>query len=395
MGVVFDVHAHCFPPLGERQPGEDMELRLRAHQYHQHTRGAAGTPRRWGVFRIRDNVQLHEALMLGEADGESWMPHVDFRIAPFGRTEFTHEGEDYRIQWLPPTMVDSSSPPDLMIAQMDYVGVNKAIIQHDRVYGRLDDYLADCMKQYPDRFAALAQVDEWIGGQPEQIERVRHQIEDLGFSGLYFATEAFFVTDFSMGLNDRSLEPLWDLVGELGVPVFWYTSSQVRPKLESYLKELRELTIWARNHPHIPAVLTHALDTLQWNPPTDPLHLHSDLIALVQSPNMQMELFLLALTLVGEDAVTSDNVSKLVLSLIDELGVEKLLWGSDMPCCERHLPYIEWLDMIRQADFLTPQQIEAMLGDNLEGAPGVVRPSIAGAGGDDAILGCSGHRPTA
>ena len=140
----------------------------------------------------------------------------------------------------------------------------------------------------------------------------------------------------------------------------------MRPKLESYLKELRELTIWARNHPHIPAVLTHALDTLQWNPPMEPLYLHPDLITLVQSPNMQMELFLLALTLVGEDAVNSDNVSNLVLSLIDEVGVEKLLWGSDMPCCERHLPYIEWLDMIRQADFLTPTQIDAMLGNNLE-----------------------------
>ena len=366
MGIVFDVHAHCFPPLGQRQPGEDMELRLRAHQYHHHTRGGVDTPRRWGVTRVRDNVQIDETLMLGEADGESWMPHVDFRIAPFGRTEFTHGGEDYRIQWLPPTMVDSASPPELMIAQMDYVGVDKALIQHDRLYGQLDDYLADCMKQYPGRFAALAQVDEWIGGQPEQIGRVSHQIEDLGFSGLYFATEAFFVTDFSMSLNDRSLEPLWDLVGGLGVPVFWYVSTQVRPQFENYLKEIGKLITWARNHPHIPCVLTHGLEILRWNPPADRLRIHPDLITLLQSPNMQMEMFLLALTLVEEDGASKDRVSKVVLTLIGELGVEKLMWGSDMPCCERQLPYIQWLDQIRQADFLTPEQKDATLGDNLE-----------------------------
>ena len=358
MGTVFDVHAHIFPSLGELQPGEDadrMARRLRAHQYHQHTRGgpALAGPE-WGVFRIRDNVQVHEALMLGDADGESWMPHMDFRIGAFGRTEFTSGGEDYRIQWLPPTLRDSSVPPDLMIAQMDYAGVDKALIQHDHLYGRLDDYLADCMKQYPGRFAALAQVDEWVGGTPEQVERVRHQIEDLGFSGLYFAAEAFFVTDFSMDLNDRSLEPLWDLVGDLGVPLFWYIGNQVRPPQDSYLKEVGDLTTWLRNHPHIPSALTHGLK--------DPLNPHPDLMTLLQSPNIQMEMFLMSFTLVDDPP----SVSEVVLKLIQELGVERLMWGSDMPCAERHLPYRKWVDTIRDADFITVDQRDAILGGNLE-----------------------------
>ena len=370
MGTVFDVHAHIFPPLGSLQPGEDeaaMARRLRAHQYHQHTRGGPALKGpEWGVFRVRDNVQVHEALMLGDADGESRMPHVDFRIGAFGRTEFTCDGEDYRIQWLPATLTDSSVSPDLMVAQMDYAGVDRALIQRDHLYGSLDDYFAECMAAHPGRFAVLAQVDEWAGGTPEQLERVRRQVEELGFCGLYFATEAFFVTDFSMDLNDRSLEPLWDLVGELDVPVFWYISNQVRPVEESYPREIADLTEWVRNHPHIRCALTHAL--------TDPVDIHPDLMRLLQSPNMHMELFMMAFTLTGGGLAVSPDASTTVLRLIDELGVEKLLWGSDMPCCERHLPYRRWVDAIRGADFLTTRQRDAILGGNLERL--LARPSV-------------------
>ena len=57
---------------------------------------------------------------------------------------------------------------------MDHAGVDRAVIQHDRLYGRLDDYLSDCVSRYPDRLVVLAQVDEWTGGRPEQVERVRY-----------------------------------------------------------------------------------------------------------------------------------------------------------------------------------------------------------------------------
>ena len=181
-----------------------------------------------------------------------------------------------------------------------------------------------------------------------------------------WASEAFFIEDFDMGLNDRSLEPLWDLVADLHVPVFWYISNQVRPHYESYLREIAELATWADNHPHIPALLTHGLEGIRWNPPTDPLRIPAELIDLLQRPNMHMEMFLLALTLVEPDGLSKESTSKVVLELVRELGVERLMWGSDMPCCERFLPYIRWVDQIREADFLTAGQREAILGANLE-----------------------------
>ncbi|MDP6060890.1 MAG: hypothetical protein QGH33_18425, partial [Pirellulaceae bacterium] len=54
----------------------------------------------WVVRRVT------ESLLLGEKDGISWLPDVDFRIGKYGRVEFTHDGEDYYIQWMSPVLQD-------------------------------------------------------------------------------------------------------------------------------------------------------------------------------------------------------------------------------------------------------------------------------------------------
>jgi len=58
-----------------------------------------------------------------------------------------------------------NAPPELMVAYMNYVGVDVGVLQHDHVYGALDDYLAGVVTAYPDRFLALAQVREWEADQ--------------------------------------------------------------------------------------------------------------------------------------------------------------------------------------------------------------------------------------
>ena len=60
-------------------------------------------------------------------------------------------------------------PPEYTVAQMDYAGVDRAVIQHDRTVGAgyLDDYMADAIRRYPDRLVALAQVEEWRAGEPD------------------------------------------------------------------------------------------------------------------------------------------------------------------------------------------------------------------------------------
>ena len=74
--MLFDAHAHCFPPLGEPGPEEDAERtrwRLAEHQYRVRYH-------RQGIRRTRDNAPMAEPLLAAAADGASWLPEVGFRV---------------------------------------------------------------------------------------------------------------------------------------------------------------------------------------------------------------------------------------------------------------------------------------------------------------------------
>ena len=359
MSIVFDAHSHCFPPLG-RDRGI-MAKRLAEHQYHVRLHPQ-------GIRRRRDNVRVADPLLAGERDGASWLPKVDFRIGKFGRVEFTHGGEDYYIQWMPPTLWDMSCPPEYVVAQMDYVGVDRAVLHHDRIYGRLDDYLSECVRKYPDRFVALAQVDEWVGGRPDQLERLTHQIRELGFSGLYFSTGGFFHTDFKAGVNNPDLEPLWELVGDLGVPIHWYAGTYRTNILEAWKRETVEFRRWPEAHPGIPSVLTHGLDILAINDGrTDRFEVSRDVIDLLRLPGWHMELMFHLLNSDYEFPPYDPRMQSVVRTLVNEVGADRLMWGSDMPACERTVTYKQSMVLFQsQCDFLDTTERTAILGGNLE-----------------------------
>ena len=59
--------------------------------------------------------------MLFRPDDNTWagLTDVDFRVGRFGQLGFTHEGEDYYVQYLPVGMQELVCPPELMLAQMN------------------------------------------------------------------------------------------------------------------------------------------------------------------------------------------------------------------------------------------------------------------------------------
>ena len=360
MTAVFDAHAHCFPPLSEDTG--DMAARLAETQHHIRFAGATD------IRRTRDDAPVGEPVLVGDGDGISWLPDVNFRIGRYGRVEFTHNGEDYYYQLFTPSLWDNSCPADYMIVQMDYAGVDRALLQSDRMYGRLDDYLADCIRRYPDRLVALAQVDEWRGGSPEQVERVRRQIEEYGFSGLYFGTSGFFHCDFEFGVNDPGLEPLWELIGELGVPIHWSSASKRSPQMEVYLSEIEDFDRWAKAHPDIPSVLTHGLENLRIdvNAPNR-YHVPPQILRLLNNPGWSIELMLHKMSFDDEFPPYTPGIKEVVRTLVSELGAEKLVWGSDMPSCEEVVTYKQSMILFKtRCDFLTRDERDGILGGNLE-----------------------------
>ena len=361
MSTIFDAHSHVFPSMlrGEVFDGTC----LRELQYHVRFPGPGG------YRRVRDNEPLLEPIMVGEGDGDiSSLPDLDFRIGWYGRVLITYEGEDYYFQHGPPSYADLSSPPEQVVAQMDFAGIDRAVIQHDRLYGRLDDYLADAVRKYPDRLVVLGMVDEWRGGEPGELERLKRQVKDLGFSGLYFSTGGFCHNDFAFGINDDILEPLWELVAELGIPIHWFAANRKQPRLERYLGEIAEFARWGRAHSHIPSVLTHGLENLRIDiDRPDRFQVPEQILDLISLPNWHIELMIHKMLHDIEFAPYHPPASRVIRDLAESVGAHKLMWGSDMPCVERTVTYKPSRILFdTQCDFLTPEQHDAIMGGNLE-----------------------------
>ena len=217
--MIIDAHLHIFPRSGAESGGEDPRVNMRFLQYHM--RGAK-------LRRSSDGAWVDEPRLDFPGDDMRDMPDVDFRMhdCGFGRARVKIEGMEYYLQVHPSDLESNSAPPERMIPLMESVGVDMGVLQHDHIYGALNEYYHDAMRRFPGRFIALAQIREWEADREIQHQRLRRAIVEQGHKGLYFSVEPFALSNYADHLDDAKFEPLWDLVRELEVPVWWYLHSR-------------------------------------------------------------------------------------------------------------------------------------------------------------------------
>jgi len=126
------------------------------------------------------------------------------------------------VQVMPPLFEDSNSTLQMLLANMDVYGINKAVILSNVGYGYNNEYLYDAVNAYPDRFRALALIDV-TGGKPaadELNELVCHK----GFCGLKIETLTCFQCSKNYDLDDIQLEPVWECCNDLKLKVMLHIS---------------------------------------------------------------------------------------------------------------------------------------------------------------------------
>src|SRR5262245_50651532 len=160
--MIVDGHAYCFPPMGEANGFPSVEDHL---LYVQREMADHHQP----VWRLADRAPGDNAMLADPADRTlAGLREVGFRAGGYGRFVWTVNGDLYAKQYLPPYMTDLSHSPETLIAQMDYAGVDWAVLHTDHLMGRLTDHLAACVRRHPERLLALGHLPEWeIERDPE------------------------------------------------------------------------------------------------------------------------------------------------------------------------------------------------------------------------------------
>ena len=361
MAPVVDSHVHIFPYLGGTSGFASAAEHRQFLQLYMATHGEP-------VRRLRDHRQVHEqTLHDGRLDSPSSLRDVDFRVGRFGRLEWTAAsspgggGDDLYLQFFPPSLQAMDSPAEFMLQQMARAGVDRAVLQNARLYGRLNEYFADAARAYPDRFIGLADVDESNAGTDAEIARLCHAIRELGLRGLYYANRALITTSYTRMFDDAAFDPFWAAVRDLGIPVFWEIVGIPDPNNPDHLlREIERLNRWATRWPRIPGVWTHGFA------PELVARMPSPLADLLAREQLMVEI-LYPIHWARTHEYPFPELRPTLESLYQRVGAERLIWGSDMPNVERNCTYRQSLHYVRLlADgWLSGADLDRMLGLNV------------------------------
>ena len=354
--MIVDCHAHVFRNWSEPCGHPSNAIHLKYLQKIV-TRPSSA------VFRLRDGAPADTASLFRAGDN-TWagLNEVAFRVGRYGQLNFTHQGEDYAVQYMPVGMQVIESPPEFMIAQMMVAGVDHCILQAGGGYGAMNDYNAFAQAEHPDRFTGLFWIDETTADRPETLAEVERAQGRLGLAGLYYAQD-HSRQGYGRNLDHPDFGPFWDLIGALKAPVFVELSATPNYDRASYLANLAAFDRLLERMPATRFVLVmgppvgHLAPNGGWDIPAEAL-------ATFRRPNLLIEV-MFPITWGGRWDYPYPEAQALIRGMRDLFGADRLVWGSDMPNVERFCTYRQSLDYVRRyCDFLTASEKDRILGLN-------------------------------
>jgi len=354
--MIIDCHAHVFQNWHGACGHRSIDVHLKYIQKNV-TRPAAET------FRVRDGKRVKPGLLFREgANTCGGLRDVEFRVGRYGRLEFMHEGEEYAIQYMPVGMQTIESPPEFMIAQMLYAGVDHCILQAGGGYGAMNDFNAFTQSAFPEKFTGLLHVDEAVADREDMLAEVE-RAHRLGLKGLYYSHD-FSRHGYTRNLDHHAFYPFWDKIAALKFPAFVELSSTPNYDKASYIANLIALDHVMQRYPAQRFVLVmgppvaHFAGNGKWDFPPE-------VLAAYRRENLLIEI-MFPITWGGAWEYPYPEAQELTRQMRELFGASKLVWGSDMPNVERFCTYRQCLDYVRKhCPFLTASEKDAVLGGNV------------------------------
>ena len=366
--MIYDGHAYCFPDLRGDGGFADREQFLRHLQL--------GMARHFQpVWRKRDRAPADES-GIADPDG-GWdfgsLREAGFRPTSYGRFEWAADGEEYIKQYLPPSVAEMAYPADALVAEMDYAGVDMALLHRTPYLGIGNEFVADCCRLFPDRLQGLAHVEEWtIRPDPDgAVAKLEEAINEMGLHGLQLLPDHLPLYGQKEDWEGPDFKPFWDAASALDIPVFitpGYSSLATRgwAQTDAVVARLRQLRSFVERYPDMRVVLTHGLS---WRVFLEDggLSVPDEVFEALplDSPNFYLQL-MFAIYLGGMWDYPMLEVRPTIEQLVERVGVDRLVWGTDMPMVMRFYTYRQNLEHIRVcADFLGKHEMEMILGGNM------------------------------
>lgn len=164
------------------------------------------------------------------------------RSARLGRVAIGNQEE----QFLPPSFEQSRSTAEVLIAYMDWCGIDKALLMPNPYYGYHNYYFEESVRRYPDRLKGVALVDIMKG------QKAAEELAAIYDRGILFGFKVEVDSTFQCApgtrLTDPKLAPVWDCCSQYRQPVFLHLFRT---------EDIADMKALASTYPAIRFVLCH------------------------------------------------------------------------------------------------------------------------------------------
>ncbi len=258
------------------------------------------------------------------------------RSLSYGRIQHGTQVE----QLLSPQNVDTCYPVEMLIANMDLNGIERAMLLQGPFYGTSNEYQAEALRKYPDRLWGALNFDPWQD-PPETL----HELVDME---LYRALKLECTVPTGLAglhpgidLGSPGLDWIWSLLEQKGLTL---TLDLGTPGSVSY--QTGAVARIARKHPDLRVLICHlGQPNSACIAPGEEQDLWWGQLELGLLPNVWFDCASLP-AYFPEEEYPYPSAVKFMRQAFAHLGPEKILWGTDQPGLLQHLSLSQ---LVRQA----------------------------------------------
>ena len=364
--IIYDSHAYCIPNLNGNGGFEDIS------EFRKHLQLAGGIMGhslpawRKSDRKTNDNYKMVHPQANWSFDS---LKNVELNLKDHGRFEWKEKGKDYIKQILPPTISGMEYSDENLIAEMDYAGVNNVLLHRTPYLGIGNEFVSSCVKQFPDRISALAHIPEWLisTNQDKCISKLHKAITEMNLSGLQFLPLFMNLYDKAEDWDSEKYTPFWNFVSDLKIPIFFTLGPRSKNTISNYFEELKVLARWTQKYPEVTTVLTHGFNWRMFRDGNN-INLPKKIFEIlpIQNPNFYIQL-VLSVTLGAKWEYPMNQFRSCLDNIINQTGINNLLWGSDHPFETLHYTYRQCINQIRNyRDILGEDGVANILGLNMQ-----------------------------
>jgi hypothetical protein len=274
----------------------------------------------------------------------------------YGKVRFD-TGQVHRV--MPPMNEETKFTAEMLLEFMDWVGVDKALIMGHNFHGYLNDYVAGCIRKWPDRFVGACSFDP-LSYQRDKI--FRRLVDELGFKNmkLELSVDAGILgLHPGLKLNDPWLMDLWHQLDERQMTLMMDLGHVGEPANQK--KEILEIV---EACPNLKVGVMHLCYPPGASPAGDPKWAAwEDMLDMGTHPRVYLDIAWGGL-MVEDEEYPFPHYQEYVRQACERVGAEKLIWGSDVTGFLTRGTYRQGLDWVRRhCTFLTQAQKALVLGE--------------------------------